>query len=203
MPNSDERVEEGVAAAFSGTGLSTMLNSPQAPVKSRFQIAWPGSRGSAGCSTRSTSGRCSSQRATSSAGLLVALEPHRQRAQAAQREIHVVGPDAQSEGRPPSPSASARSPRWPRPCRASGRNGRRYIWCRTGSTGRRRARGPEIERASPRYCPSAPARPCRARPRRSPGCPASRRISEPGASTNTARVFGCISVAMSAPISGS
>src|ERR1043165_4360982 len=44
-------------AALSGIGLSTMLNRPDAPVKSRFQIAWPGSLGSAGCRTRATSGR--------------------------------------------------------------------------------------------------------------------------------------------------
>src|SRR5664280_2970523 len=49
---------------FSGVGLSTMLNSPQAPEKSSCQILWPGSLSSAGCSTRKTSGRCSSQRAT-------------------------------------------------------------------------------------------------------------------------------------------
>ena len=96
-------VHEGVHGFFAGIGLSTMLNSPQAPVKSRFQIAWPGSLSSAGCSTRSTSGRCSSQRATRQARLVVARQPHAERAQAAQRQIHVVGPDAQAHACRPCP----------------------------------------------------------------------------------------------------
>ena len=80
-----------------GTGLSTMLNRPQAPVKSRFQIAWPGSlverrmqhaqhlRPLLRASARPSRPDC-----------MVAREPHRQRAQAAQPEIHVVGADAQA-----------------------------------------------------------------------------------------------------------
>jgi hypothetical protein len=43
-----------------------MLNSPDAPVKSRFQIAWPGWVSSAGCNTVMTSGRAASHRAMSS-----------------------------------------------------------------------------------------------------------------------------------------
>ena len=66
MPNSVSALMKACAAA-SGIGLSTMLNSPDAPEKSRFQIAWPGSVSSAGCSTRATSGRAASQRATASA----------------------------------------------------------------------------------------------------------------------------------------
>ena len=49
--------------ARSGAGLRTTLNNPLAPEKSRRQMAWPGSFSSAGCSTRNTSGRLSSQRA--------------------------------------------------------------------------------------------------------------------------------------------
>ena len=47
MPNSVSALRKA-CTAFSGTGLSTMLNSPHAPVKSRFQIAWPGSAGQRG-----------------------------------------------------------------------------------------------------------------------------------------------------------
>ena len=65
MPNSFT-VSSRASTAFCGAGFSTMLNRPDAPVKSRFQIAWPGSLSSAGCSTLATSGRAASQRAMSS-----------------------------------------------------------------------------------------------------------------------------------------
>ena len=51
------------ATAASGTGFRTRPNNPQAPEKSRFHKAWPGSLSRAGCSTRATSGRVASQRA--------------------------------------------------------------------------------------------------------------------------------------------
>ena len=41
MPNNSS-VSRNAYTAFCGTGLSTMLNNPHAPVKSRFHSAWPG-----------------------------------------------------------------------------------------------------------------------------------------------------------------
>ena len=84
--------------AVCGTGLNTTLNRPQAPEKSRFQIAWPGSLSSAGCSTRRISGRRSSHARDLQGGGLMPREPHAHGAQAAQAQIHVVGADAQSHG---------------------------------------------------------------------------------------------------------
>ena len=49
----------------------------------------------------------------------------------------------------------------------------------------------EIERASPRYCPSARARPWRARPPRSPGRPASRRTASPATRRTRRACCGC------------
>ena len=46
-------------------GLEDDAEQSDAPVKSRFQIAWPGSSGRAGCKTLATSGRRASHRAMS------------------------------------------------------------------------------------------------------------------------------------------
>ena len=61
MPNSSRPSSIAATAVF-GTGFRTMANSPEEPVKSRFQSAWPGSEGRAGCSTRATSTRLPSHR---------------------------------------------------------------------------------------------------------------------------------------------
>jgi hypothetical protein len=47
MPKTDSALRKA-STAGSGTGLSTIENKPQAPVKSRFQMSWPGAPGSAG-----------------------------------------------------------------------------------------------------------------------------------------------------------
>ena len=74
-----------------GTGLRTMLKRPDEPVKSRFQIAWPGWSGRAGWMTRRTSGRAASQRASASACRSASRSRSSMRAQAAQRQKDVLG----------------------------------------------------------------------------------------------------------------
>ena len=61
----------------------------------------------------------------------------------------------------------------------------------------------EVERASPRCCPSAPAAPLACAAAAIAGTSWISNDSEPGDSTNTARVFGRISAAIPPPISGS
>ncbi len=73
-----------------------MLNSPLAPVKSRFQIAWPGSLSSAGCSTRDLR-TCAEPARHLQRRALMMRKPHRQRAQATQRQKDVIGPGADPE----------------------------------------------------------------------------------------------------------
>ena len=96
MPNSLS-VSSMASTAFCGAGFSTMLNRPDAPVKSRFQIAWPGSVSSAGMQHARDlgSGREPARHVEPRAMML--RQPHRERAQAAQREEDVIraGTDAE------------------------------------------------------------------------------------------------------------
>ena len=94
MPNSVSASMKA-CTAVSGTGLSTMLNRPQAPVKSRFQIAWPGQLSSAGMQHARDLRPLREPARDLQPGLIVMRKPHRHGAQAAQAEIHVVGTDAQ------------------------------------------------------------------------------------------------------------
>jgi len=64
MPNSASASTNACELSTEKDGLNSTPNSEHAPVKSRFQISWPGAPGSAGCSTRATSGRAASQCAT-------------------------------------------------------------------------------------------------------------------------------------------
>jgi len=63
MPNSSRLFTKPVAAS-GRHGFRVKPKRPEAPVKSRRQMAWPGSPGSAGQSSRSTSGRPSSHSAS-------------------------------------------------------------------------------------------------------------------------------------------
>ena len=58
-----QRIDEGVHRRLRHR-LEHDAEQAAAPVKSRFQIAWPGQLSSAGCRTVATSGRCANQRAT-------------------------------------------------------------------------------------------------------------------------------------------
>ncbi len=107
----------------------------------------------------------------------VPLEPRRQCAHAAEREEHVVRGGAMADLRGRLAHRQKRLLVADDGARASRRNGRRCIWSRRGSTlvdavlkaaGRGRA-VPQV------LCPSRPSPRGGARPRRSPGCPGSRR----------------------------
>ena len=80
------------STALAGAGFNTTPNRPQAPVKSRFHSAWPGSSGRAGCRTRSTFRALLQPAGEDQPVLLMLAEPHGQGAQAAEREIDVVRP---------------------------------------------------------------------------------------------------------------
>jgi len=65
MPNSASASTNACVLSTEYSARNSTPNSEHAPEKSRFQISCPGAPGSAGCSTRATSGRPASQRATS------------------------------------------------------------------------------------------------------------------------------------------
>ena len=81
----------GDAAAWRCPRCSTTAKRPLAPVKSRRHSAWPGSSGRPGWSTRSTSGRSASQRASASPCAWCCRSRTPARAQAAQRQVAIVG----------------------------------------------------------------------------------------------------------------
>ena len=89
--------------AVSGTGLNTTPNSPQAPVKSRCQIAWPGIARQRRVQHAQHLGPLLEPARHLESGLMMAREPHAERAQAAHRHVHVVGADAEPEWRTPFP----------------------------------------------------------------------------------------------------
>ena len=131
-------------------------------------------------------------------GAVMPIEPHRQRAQSAQAEINVVGADAQAAQPHVVLQVARPSGRWPKPFRSSRRRGRRYIWCRPGSRDRRRNQARGNRAGSPRYCPSAQSRPWHAPPSAMAVTSCISKLSEPGDSRNTARVFSRISAAIEA-----
>ena len=122
MPNSVSASRKACDGLV-GHGLSTMLNRPDAPVKSRFQIAWPGSvsqrrvqhardlgpRREPARDRRAPTARCSRSRTLHGA-------------QAAQREEHVLRPGAEAPWRRRSRAGPSSSARWRRRGRAAGRN---------------------------------------------------------------------------------
>ena len=163
------------AAAFAH-GLSTTENRPQAPRKSRFQSSCCGWLGSAGWSTRATSGRCLQPARDLDARAPVPLQPH-------------LDACAGRAGRGTSPRCRRRCPcRLPRrpacaPARSVDGDGAQHgVGVADDVLGAGLDRDVdavrerlEVERARPgvvhRHQRAAP----RAPPRRWPGCPAPRR----------------------------
>ena len=78
-------------SAFVASGLKTIEKTPAEPVKSRFQNSCPGELSSAGCSTRSISGRAASQRAIRKRRGFDVLQAHGHGPHAAQGQAAIVG----------------------------------------------------------------------------------------------------------------
>ncbi len=179
MPNSVSASRKAFTA-LSATGLNTIANSPQAPVKSRCQSAWPGSAFERGMQhARDLRPLRKPARDLQARGLML-REPHAhacagRAARDTCRPGRRTGPCVNAVSLSRGQAAAFADDR----ARASRRNGRRYIWCRPGSRDRRPCRRRGSKAASPRYCPSAPARRAHARRPRSPECPASRTTASP------------------------
>ena len=78
-------------------GFSTIENSPEAPVKSRFHSAWPGSDGKSGVDHPRDLGPFGKPARDLKRRALMALKPHAEAAQAPQAEIDVLRPRAKAE----------------------------------------------------------------------------------------------------------
>ena len=170
-----------------------MLNSPQAPVKSRFQIAWPGSLAQRRMQhAQRPPAAAASQRAT--------VEPRLLMLRAAARPACAgrAAPRYMSSGPTQRPMRVDRvlAARWPG--RLVGRDRAEHqvgMAADIFGAGLDREIDALLQRAgnraaSPRCCPSAPARPCACATAAIAGMSCISKVSEPGASVNTARVFG-------------
>ena len=205
MPNSAERVHEGVAPLSRHAGLSTMLNSPLAPVKSRCQMAWPGSL----LERRMQHARHlrplfepAREGEARTRGAAPAARPSVRRPRSAR--IHVVRADAEAERVHGALEGGQASPRWPttQPNMMSEWPPIYLVpaWIERSTPC---VEGAEIERRRPGIVHQHQRAFGMRRPRRSPGCPASRSSASRAPRRTPPCVFGLISLAMPSPMSGS
>ena len=111
------------------SSLKTIEKTLAEPVKSRFQMSWPGQSGRAGWRTSVISGRCFEPLGDRERRLFEVLEADAEGLEAAEGEAAVVGRDGEAEQAvdvadlPHGGFVVVR-----RRCRAAGRCGRRRIW---------------------------------------------------------------------------
>jgi hypothetical protein len=195
MPN---RVSPSSIAptAFIATGSSSIAKSEEAPVKSRFQMAWPGSDRQGRMQHAGDFGPGGEPVRHLEPGRHLLLQPDMHGADAAQRQEGVLGRDDHAERLPGQLRAGACRARacGPRRCRSARRNGRHSIWCRPGPRGRRRMRALSKKSGVAQVLSiiTSTSRACAAATIAGMSCIS--KVCEPGASVQTALVFGLNSI---------